>query len=80
MNTKINQLIEYGLEKGLLKNEDVDYAVNLLLDLFHLDSFEYEELHEYVDCTQILDGMLDYAIEQGLIEDHMTARDLFDTR
>ena len=80
MNTKINQLIEYGLEKGLLKNEDVDYAVNLLLDLFHLDSFEYEELDEYVDCTQILDGMLDYAIEQGLIEDHMTARDLFDTR
>ena len=80
MNTKINQLIEYGLEKGLLKNEDVDYTVNLLLDLFHLDSFEYEELHEYVDCTQILDGMLDYAIEQGLIEDHMTARDLFDTR
>ena len=80
MNTKINQLIEYGLEKGLLKNEDVDYAVNLLLDLFHLDSFEYEELHEYVDCTQILDGMLDYAIKQGLIEDHMTARDLFDTR
>ena len=70
MNTKINQLIEYGLEKGLLKNEDVDYAVNLLLDLFHLDSFEYEELDEYVD----------YAIEQGLIEDHMTARDLFDTR
>ena len=80
MNTKINQLIEYGLEKGLLKNEDVDYAVNLLLDLFHLDSFEYEELDEYVDCTQILDGMLDYAIEQGLIENHMTARDLFDTR
>ena len=80
MNTKINQLIEYGLEKGLLKNEDVDYAVNLLLDLFHLDSFEYEELDEYVDCTQILDGMLDYAIKQGLIEDHMTARDLFDTR
>ena len=80
MNTKINQLIEYGLEKGLLKNEDVDYTVNLLLDLLHLDSFEYEELHEYVDCTQILDGMLDYAIEQGLIEDHMTARDLFDTR
>lgn len=80
MNTKINQLIEYGLEKGLLKKEDVDYAVNLLLDLFHLDSFEQEEVHEYVDCAHILDGMLDYAVQQGLIEDHMTARDLFDTR
>ncbi len=32
------------------------------------------------DLEEILKGMLDYACEQGMIEDNITARDLFDTK
>lgn len=37
MNTKINQLINYGLENQMISLYDVDYSINMLLDLFKLD-------------------------------------------
>ena len=37
MNTKINQLINYGLENQMISLYDVDYSANMLLDLFKLD-------------------------------------------
>ena len=80
MNKYINQLIQYGLKMGLLQEADVDYTVNLLLDLFHLDHFQREHVIIDAECVDILDHMLDYALQQGLIEDNMTSRDLFDTR
>ena len=33
MNHEINQLIQFGLDHHLIQEEDVDYTVNLLLDL-----------------------------------------------
>lgn len=81
MNHAINRLIHYGLEHKLLSHEDADYAVNLLLDLFHLDCFEYEDIYEVLStCHPILEDMLDYAVKQGFINDTITERDLFDTR
>ena len=40
MNTKINQLVNYGLENQMISLYDVDYSINMLLDLFKLDCFE----------------------------------------
>lgn len=81
MNTLISRLINFACQKNMIKEADVDYSVNLLLDLFKLDSFEMEEVNEELEiCTPILEGMLDYAVEKGLIEDTITAKDLFDTR
>lgn len=81
MNHEINRLIHFALHHKMLSEEDIDYAVNLLLDLFNLETFEKEEIHEFLSiCTPILDNMLDYAVQQNIIEDNITSRDLFDTR
>lgn len=81
MNNAINRLIHFALKNEMIYEEDVDYSVNLLLDLFHLEQFELEEIDEDLEiCTPILDVMLDYAVAQNIIEDTITSKDLFDTR
>jgi len=79
MNVLINQLVDYALKQGMIHEEDAIYSINLLLDLFKLDDFERVEVEEG-NVYDILDAMLDVAVEKGLIEDHTTDRDLFDTR
>ena len=81
MNHEINRLIHFAFCQGMLKEEDKDYAVNLLLDLFKLDEFIYEDINEELEeCGDILENMLDWAIQQNMLEDTITQRDLFDTR
>ena len=81
MNTLISRLINFACQKNMIEEADIDYSVNLLLDLFKLDSFEFVEVDEKLEiCTSILDEMLDAAVEKGLIENTITAKDLFDTR
>lgn len=79
MNTKINQLINYGLENQIISLYDVDYSINMLLDLFKLDCFERTTV-EKIDYYLLIEDMLDYAVKVGLIEDNITERDLFDTK
>lgn len=43
MNTKINQLINYGLENQMISLYDVDYSINMLLDLFKLDFLKEQQ-------------------------------------
>ena len=81
MNHQINRLIYFGLQHHLISEDDEIYAVNLLLDLFHLDHFTKEEMSEELEvATDILEEMLDYACQEGFIENNITERDLFDTR
>ena len=81
MNHQINRLIHFGLQHHLISEDDEIYAVNLLLDLFHLDHFTKEEINEELAvATDILEEMLDYACQEGFIENNITERDLFDTR
>ena len=79
MNTAINQLIQFALNRQMIKKEDVYYSVNQLLDLFHLSDFKEEDTSN-VSLYTILDAMLDYAVKTNLIEDTITQRDLFDTK
>lgn len=78
----IRQLVNYGLNKGLLEKEDEIFTINSLLELFGLDEFEEgeEKVAKQPALSEILSDMLDYAIKQGIIEDDITSRDLFDTK
>ncbi len=81
--TLIKKLVNYGLQTGLVPDEDAIYTTNRLLELFRLDGMEeVEESGEAAveDLEEILKGLLDYACGQGIIEDSITYRDLFDTR
>lgn len=78
----IDKLVSYGIMTGLIKQGDAIYVRNRLLTKLGLDSYEetgavcssIEELDE------ILDSLVDYAAENGLLENNsIVYRDIFDT-
>lgn len=80
INESIKKLICYGLEKKLFENRDTVYITNRILEILNLDFFECEEDFTDVNLEQTLKELLDFAVENGLIEDTITQRDLFDTK
>ena len=81
MNYEISQLVHFALENDLIQESDIDYSVNLLLDLLRLDDIHLQTITQHItDITPILEKLLDYAVSQNLIEDRIVERDLFDTR
>ena len=76
----IKKLVCYGLAAGLFEKRDEVYITNRLIDALGLDSFDCDEQFENVDLESTLKEILDFAVEQGIIEDGVTSRDLFDTR
>lgn len=80
----IRKLTEYGILTGLVPEEDKIYTINRLLELFHLDEMEEETEKVSVledDLEKILERMLDYAYDAGLLEENSVVyRDLFDTK
>ncbi|MFR8032428.1 MAG: UDP-glucose--hexose-1-phosphate uridylyltransferase [Lachnospiraceae bacterium] len=82
INTSIAKLVKYGLDTGLLPEEEKIYATNQILEVLHLE--EYEEpakLEGEISLEETLDELLDYAWQQGLMaENSVVYRDLFDTK
>ncbi len=80
----INQLVAYGLQTGLIEEEDRIYTTNRLLELFGLDEPEEEGADAAMSVDEletVLGEMLDYAYEKGLMkENSVVYRDLFDTK
>ena len=59
---------------------DHQVLTNRLLDLLHREDYTPSDELLSEDLEEILSGILDYACQQGLCEDNITARDIFDTR
>ena len=80
IETCIDSLVCYAMNRGLAQPEDHIYLTNRLLEALALDDYtpSQEELSE--DLEQILAAVLDYACANGLCDDNITARDLFDTK
>ena len=76
---RIKQLVNYGLKNNLLEKGDEIFTVNQLLELFQLDEMEEVEAED-AELEDILKDMLEYAAANGLMEDDITHRDLFDTK
>ncbi len=80
----IRKLVRYGLQTGLITEEDKIYTTNRLLELFQLDELE-ESSDDVSMSVEELEGvlaqMMDYAYEQGIMtENSIVYRDLFDTK
>ena len=78
----IDKLVSYGLLTGLIEETDKMYVRNRLLTKLKLD--EYEETgavcKDVSELDEILEGILDYAAEKGLLENNSVVyRDIFDT-
>jgi len=81
MNHEINRLIHFAFLHGMIKEADIDYAVNLLLDLLKQESFEKEDISEDLENpAPILEAMLARAVDMGVIEDSQVQKDLFDCK
>lgn len=81
LNAEIKKLVQYGINTGLLPECEKIYATNLLLDLFHEDSFEDCEIdEEQIELEEVLKNLLDEAVNRQIIEDSIGYRDLFDTK
>ncbi len=80
MNTAITKLVNYAVKNDLITEADRVYTVNRLLECLGLD--EYEEPAEVTEepLCDILKTITDYAVAQGLTEDSVVYRDLFDTK
>ena len=81
LSLEISRLVHYGLQRGLIAQEDEAYAANRMLALLGLREFEpqpvEEELHTPVEP---LERLCQFAAEAGLIEpDTRDGRDQFDT-
>ena len=77
----IKKLVTYGLETGLVPQEEQIYTTNLILDCLKLDDYEDDGVeYKDVELEPVLNEILDYAVSKGIIEDSIVYRDLFDTR
>ena len=79
IDTAIAQLLGYAESRGLIEESDRTWAANRILDALHLSGWEEPETVPERPLEEILKELLDYAVSQGIVEDNVTARDLFDT-
>ncbi len=78
--TALRKLVCYGKEKGFFEDRDEIYITNLLAGALCIDEITDFENYENVNLEETLGELLDYAVKSGIIEDSVTARDLFDTK
>ncbi len=78
----IKRLVDYGVQRGLIEECDRIWATNGLLEALNLAEYsEPQAVEGQMDLEAILKGLLDFAVEKGLIEhDGTVYRDLFDTK
>ena len=80
IETYIDALVSYAMNCGLAEPEDHQVLTNRLLDLLAKPDYTPSEEPQPEDLEEILSGILAYAVEQGVCDDGITARDIFDTR
>ncbi|HHX66685.1 MAG TPA: hypothetical protein GX708_01330 [Gallicola sp.] len=80
INYLINQLIKYGVKEGLIEEYDMIYCANKLIDIFKVNTFEFEETED-IEIHILLDKLCDYAYKKEIIDSNdVTVYDLFDTK
>ena len=80
MKAYLDALLHYGLEKGLIQPGDETYVFNRLLEILKRDEpGASAEAPASPSLCDILQALTDDAVSRSVIEDNITARDLFDT-
>ncbi len=76
----VGALVAYAQKEHLIEKEDAIYTRNQLLEKLSLDDYKECELKEDYALEDILAAILEYAVANGLCEDTVTSKDLFDTK
>lgn len=80
LNQAIYDLVSYGIERGICREEDRIYTVNRLLEALGSEEYTEPEGRKDTELDKILSKLLQFAVESRLINDNITERDLFDTK
>ena len=80
IETYIDSLVSYAMNCALAEPCDHTVLTNRLLEILGKDDYIPSEEPQTEDLEEILAGMVDYAVQKGLCQDNITARDLFDTK
>ena len=75
----IKSLVNYAINNQMIEKEDEIWATNQICEALSIDTYEECEANEN-DLEKILAVILDYAVSNGLCEDSVVYRDLFDTK
>lgn len=75
----INGLINYAIKSELITEDDIFVVRNQIMDILKLTDWKDTELITG-NIEELLEPIIDYAIQTGIIEDTSVQRDLFDTR
>ena len=75
----LQALIDYAIDKNIIERSDVYVVRNRLMNALHLNDWENVESAKYGDIESILEPIIKYACDNGIIEDTTASRDIFDT-
>jgi UDPglucose--hexose-1-phosphate uridylyltransferase len=76
----IQKLINQALAAHLIEIEDEIYARNQILALLHLVEFQDSETESDLELPDLLEQIVDYASEQGIIEDIFDEKEIFSSK
>ena len=65
IETYIDSLVSYAMNKGLAEPVDHQVLTNRILDLLHKEDYTPSQEPQSEDLEEILKGLLDYACAQG---------------
>ena len=82
INTYITELVNYGIERGLIDELDRIYTTNRLLELMKLDEYTAPDgIPDSRDLHLILEDMIAWALDHGVLtSDTIASKDIFDTK
>ena len=80
IETAVQALIDYAVAKSLITEDDDICVRNYLMDMLKLEKWEKPSVKEYGSVDEILDEIVDFAVEKEIIPQSNAWRDLFDTR
>lgn len=74
----IQQLTRKAVEAKLIEKGDVIYVRNQILSLLNLETFEsVKEDNVEKDIPTLVENLVDYAAENGIIDDYFDAKEIF---
>lgn len=76
----IQNLINFGVSNELITHDDIIYVRNQLMCELNVSVWEEPKYIPVMSLDDILNGLVSYACEQGIIVDSPASKDLFDTK
>jgi UDPglucose--hexose-1-phosphate uridylyltransferase len=80
INQLVQQLVNQALAAQLIEREDEIYVRNQVLSLLHLVDFKEMEVSEESEIPDLLDQIVEYACEHGIIENLFDAKEIFSSK